>query len=39
MLDRLNAITRRYEDLGQELLQAGADSILADPAALPGILC
>ena len=25
MLDRLNAITRRYEDLGQELMQVGAD--------------
>ncbi len=25
MLDRLNAITRHYEELGQELMQAGAD--------------
>ena len=25
MLDRLNAITQRYEDLGQELMQVGAD--------------
>jgi hypothetical protein len=25
MLDKLNAITRHYEELGQELLQAGAD--------------